>query len=397
MVSSLSSPVDDVRPAVPRVVRIGAALSWRLLAMAAALYVLGTIASYLAGLVVPVAIALLLAALLAPAVDYLVKWKVPRGVAIAQVMVGALVLLGGLLTFVVVAFVNGLPGLIDQLTRSLDAISAWLTTGPLQLTERQLDEFFAQFTAMLRENQAAITTGALTTAATVGETLIQVLLVIFTLVFLLRDGSMIWRFLLGAAPGTIRPRVDVAGRRGLAALVNYVHATIVVALVDAIGIGIGLAVLGVPLVVPLAALVFLGAFIPILGAVVAGSVAVLIALAAKGPVIALLLTAIVVAVMQLESHLLQPLLLGRAVKLHPLAVILVITAGLLTAGIAGALLAVPLLAVLNASIRSLHSQAAEHANQPVDTSPPATVDKAISDEGDGSKQVPGGEPGEVTR
>lgn len=393
MATSLTSPVDDVRPAVPRAVRIGAALSWRLVAMAAALYVLGTVASYLAGLVVPVAIALLLAALLAPAVDYLVKWKVPRGLAIAQVMVGGLMLLGGLLTFVVVAFVNGLPGLIDQLTRSLDAISAWLTTGPLQLTERQLDEFFAQFTTMLRENQAAITTGALTTAATVGETLIQVLLVIFTLVFLLRDGSVIWRFLLGAAPGTIRTRVDVAGRRGLAALVNYVHATIVVALVDAIGIGIGLAVLGVPLVVPLAALVFLGAFIPILGAVVAGSVAVLIALAAKGPVIALLLLAIVVAVMQLESHLLQPLLLGRAVKLHPLAVILAITAGLLSAGIAGALLAVPLLAVLNASIRSLHSQADEHANQlddtePADTSQPATADEEISDEGGHSEQVP---------
>ncbi|GAA5122459.1 hypothetical protein GCM10025762_44690 [Haloechinothrix salitolerans] len=145
--------------------------------------------------------------MLAPAVDVLVKWKVPRGVAIAQVMVGALVLLGGLLTFVVIAFVNGLPGLVDQLLQSLADINAWLTTGPLQLTERQLDEYFAQFSTMLRENQAAITTGVLTTAATVGETLIQLLLVIFTLVFLLRDGSMICPGMAAMSPlSTRRPR-----------------------------------------------------------------------------------------------------------------------------------------------------------------------------------------------
>lgn len=362
MTSSLTPQIDDIRSIVPRALRIGAALSWRLLAVAAALYVLGTVAGYLAALVVPVAIALLLAALLNPAVNYLIRLKVPRGLAIAQVVVGGLVVLGGLLTFVVITFVNGLPGLIDQLTQSLNTLSAWLTTGPLQLTERQLQDFFDQFTTMLQENQAAITTGALTTAANVGETLVQILLVLFTLVFLLHDGRRIWRFLLQAAPGTIRTRVDVAGRRGLAALVSYVRATIVVALVDAVGIGIGLAVLGVPLVVPLASLVFLGAFVPIIGAVVVGGVAVLIALVANGPIVALILLGIVIAVMQLESHLLQPLLLGRVVELHPLAVVVAIAAGLLVSGIAGALLAVPLLAVLNSGIRSLLSEADEHVS-----------------------------------
>jgi putative heme transporter len=145
----------------------------------------------------------------------------------------------------------------------------------------------------------------------------------------------------------------LAGRRGFAALVSYVRATAAVALVDAVGIGIGLAVIGVPLVIPLSALVFLTAFVPIIGAVLAGVVAVLIAMVTNGFVAALLVLAVVIGVNQLESHVLQPFLLGRAVRLHPLAVVFAIAAGLITAGIAGALLAVPLLAILNASIRSL--------------------------------------------
>ena len=198
----------------------------------------------------------------------------------------------------------------------------------------------------------------------------------FTLIFFLHGGAGIWQFLLSVIPSDSRSRVDVAGRRGLAALVAYVRATAVVAVVDAVVIGIGLAVLGVPLAVPLAALVFLGAFVPIIGAVVAGGVAVLIALVAQGPISALIVLGIIIAIMQLEGHVLQPLLLGRAVKLHPLAVVLAITTGLVVAGIAGALLAVPLLAVLNSGIRSLLSEADEHVDpedvhtsEPEDTGP----------------------------
>jgi putative heme transporter len=191
------------------------------------------------------------------------------------------------------------------------------------------------------------------------------------LIFFLHGGAGIWQYLLNVVPNHVRIRVDVAGRRGLAALVSYVRATAAVATVDALAIGIALTALGIPLAVPLAALVFLGAFIPIIGAVVAGGVAVLIALVAKGLVPALIVLGVVIAVMQLESHVLQPLLLGRAVKLHPLAVVLSIAAGLLVGGIAGALLAVPLLAVLNSGIRSLLSEADEHvAPEDVHTSEP---------------------------
>jgi predicted PurR-regulated permease PerM len=353
---------DDVHPLIPRVLRVTAALGWRLLVVVAALYVIGIVVSYLAAVVVPVAVALLLAALLSPAVHRLQVHGVPRGVATALVMVGGLAALGGVLTFVVVTFVRGVPALAAQLSTSVSTIGAWLTTGPLQLSARQLAGVQTQILDTLSANQSTITSGALATATTIGKTATETLLVLFTLIFFLHGGPAIWQYLLGVVPDDVRTRVDVAGRRGVSALVNYVRATAVVAIVDAVAIGIGLAVLGVPLAVPLAALVFLGAFIPIIGAVIGGGVAVLVALVANGPIAALIVLGIIVAVMQLEAHVLQPLLLGHAVKLHPLAVVLAIAAGLVVAGIAGALFAVPLLAVLNSGIRSLRSAADEHVD-----------------------------------
>jgi predicted PurR-regulated permease PerM len=361
----------DVGPAVPRVLRYTAAVGWRLLVVAATLYVIGIVFGYLAEVVIPIAIALLLAALLAPAVRWLHLRGVPRALATALVVIGGLAVLGAVLTFVIATFVRGAPALGAQLTTSINAVVNWLTTGPLHLSEQQLRNMQDGVLAALSANQESITTGAINTAATIGRLVAEILLTVFTLVFFLHGGNGIWHFLLRVVPGGVRTRVDVAGRRGLAALVSYTRATAVVAVVDAVAIGIGLAVLRVPLAVPLAALVFLGAFIPIIGAVVAGGVAVLIALAANGPISALIVLAIIIAVMQLEGHVLQPLLLGRAVKLHPLAVAIAIASGLLLAGIPGALLAVPLLAVLNSGIRSLLSEADEHVDpDAVSTSEP---------------------------
>jgi predicted PurR-regulated permease PerM len=198
-----------------------------------------------------------------------------------------------------------------------------------------------------------VTSGALSTATTFGNLLSGMLLMLFTLIFFLHDGRQIWLFLVRLVPRDLRTMVDVAGSRGFASLVGYVRATALVAVVDALGIGLGLEILRIPLAVPLAALVFLGAFVPIVGAVASGSVAVLVALVAKGWIAALLVLAVVLAVMQLEGNVMQPLLLGRAVRLHPLAVVLAISAGVVLSGIVGALLAVPLVAVLNSAIRSL--------------------------------------------
>ena len=238
---------DHVRPLVPRVLRVTAALGWRLLVVVAAAYVVGVIVARLAAVVVPVAVAVLLAALLAPAVSALQRHGVPRSGATVLVMVGGLSMLGGVLTFVVVTFVHGIPALAVQLSASVDTVVGWLATGPLQLSSAQLAGLQAQILITLSANQASITSGALTTAATLGETVAEMLLVVFVLIFLLHGGAGIWQFLLGVVPRDVRTRVDVAGRRGLAALVSYVRATAVVAVVDAAAIGIGLAVLGVPL------------------------------------------------------------------------------------------------------------------------------------------------------
>jgi predicted PurR-regulated permease PerM len=348
----------------------------------AALYVIVWVVGYLSVVVIPLSIALLLAALLAPAVAQLVSVKVPRGLAAAIVLIAGLAILGGLLTFVIVQFSAGLPQLQKQLNQSLQQIQDWLIFGPLHLRQEQLKEFINQAIGFLQNNQSSLTAGALTTASTVGEILTGFALTMFILIFFLSSGDQIWTFLVRGVPSNVRTRVDVAGRRGFASLVSYVRATAVVAVVDAVGIGIGLALIGVPLVIPLATLVFLGAFIPIIGAVIAGGVAVLVALVTNGVVGALIALAVVIAVMQLEGHVLQPLLLGRAVRLHPLAVVLAITVGLVTAGIPGALLSVPLLAVLNAGIRSLVHEVdpdpatvdvlADNAAQPNDADPTHT-------------------------
>jgi putative heme transporter len=349
------NPPDDVTGLVPTGLRVSAALAWRFIVIVAALYALIWVAGYFSQMLIPVAIALLLAALMAPGVERLVKWGVPRGVSALLVMIAGIAVLGGLLTFVITQFIDGLPQLQAQVSDSLTQIQDWLNDGPLHIRQDELKSFFNNIIDTIRDNQSAITEGALTTAATIGEILTGLLLTIFVLIFFLYDGAGIWKFLMRGVPARVRERTDVAGRRGFGALVSYVRATAAVALVDAVGIGIGIAIVGVPLVIPLAALVFLSAFVPIIGAVVAGTVAVLIALVANGFISALIVLAIVIGVMQLESHVLQPWLLGRAVRLHPLAVVLAIAVGLVAAGIAGALLSVPLLAVLNAGIKSLTS------------------------------------------
>jgi predicted PurR-regulated permease PerM len=205
----------------------------------------------------------------------------------------------------------------------------------------------------VKGNTAELPMRALSTAAALGSVVTEALLALFTLIFFLYDGALFWRFALRIVPTGIRDQVDLAGRRGFASLVSYVRGTVAVAFVDAFCIGIGIFAVGVPLALPLAALIFIGAFVPIIGAVVTGAVAVLIALVTKGFVAAVIVLAIVVGVMQLEGHVLQPFLLGRVVRLHPLAVVLAIAVGVQIAGIIGALLAVPILAVAKSAIGSV--------------------------------------------
>lgn len=341
----------DAADAVPWSLRVAAAASWRFLVVLTMLGVIAWTLGYLAQVTVPIGIALLLSALFAPLVERLVRWHVPRALATLVAIVVGLAVLGGVLALVITTVTASLPQLGDQVGASLARINNWLQHGPLHLP--QVQQLLDKAVSTIQGNTAELTGRVLSTAATVGGVLTEMLLTLFVLVFFLYSGNQVWRFLLRIVPVSLRDEIDVAGRRGFASLVSYVRATVAVACVDAVCIGVGIWLVGVPLAVPLAALIFIGAFVPIIGAVVTGAVAVLIALVANGFVAAGIVLAIVVAVMQLESHVLQPFLLGRAVRLHPLAVVLGIALGLEVAGIVGALLAVPILAVAKAAFGSL--------------------------------------------
>ncbi|MBY0441817.1 MAG: AI-2E family transporter [Mycobacteriaceae bacterium] len=340
----MRSSVDD--NSVEPIVRKTAAWAWRLVVIVAAVGVLLWVIRQLEIIVVPVLLALLLSALLVPAVDWLERRGLPRGAAVALILLSGFAFLGGILTFVISEFAIGLPDLVEQVTRSIDSSRRWLIEGPAHLSRQQIDTAGNAAIEALRNNQAKLTSGALSTAAAITELVTAAVLVLFTLIFFLYDGRNIWQRVTMIFPAAARDRVRVAGRAGYGSLVGYVRATFLVALTDAVGVGAGLAIMGVPLALPLASLVFLGAFIPLVGAVIAGFLAVVVALLAKGMVYALATLGLLIAVNQLEAHVLQPLVMGRAVAIHPLAVVLAISTGGVVAGIVGALLAVPTVAFL---------------------------------------------------
>lgn len=351
---SASRAVDD--DSVEPLVRKMAAWAWRLLVIALAIAVLLWGLWELEVIFIPVALATMVTALLLPAVDWLDRHRIPRGSAVALVLLGGAAVFGGILTFVVSQFVTGLPGLVEQVTKSIENLRKWLVEGPLHLSREQINSAGNTAITALRDNQEKLTTGALSTAATLTEIVTGALLMLFTVIFLLHGGREIFAFVTKLVPVASRERARAAGRAGFRSLIGYSRATFLVALVDAVGIGTGLAIMSVPLALPLASLVFLGAFIPLVGAVLTGSLAVVVALLAKGWIYALITFGVIIGVMQLEAHVLQPLVMGRAVSIHPLAVVLAISTGAVVAGIGGALLAVPAVALLNSSIRVLMAE-----------------------------------------
>ncbi|APE37721.1 AI-2E family transporter [Nocardia mangyaensis] len=354
-----SAPWRSDAEAVHPLVRKAAAWSWRLLIIFAAVLAVGMLVQKFDTVVIPLAIALLAAALLAPLVDWLQRVGIPRGLGVFVALVGSIGLLAGIMTFVVEQFIAGVPALSSEITDSVHKVQDWLINGPAHLSDEQIRNAGDTIVRTIQDNQDSLTSGALTTATAIGHIVAGAFLILFILIFFLYGGEQIWNFVTRVIPTAHREKVRTAGELGFGTLVGFVRATVVVAGVDAIGIGAGLAILHVPLALPLASLVFISAFIPIIGAFFAGFVAVFIALVTKGLVTALIVLGIIIAVMQLEGHVLQPLLLGRAVSIHPLAVVLAITAGLVVGGIAGALLAVPLIAVCNTAIRYLLAESPE--------------------------------------
>ncbi|AYF31346.1 AI-2E family transporter [Micromonospora tulbaghiae] len=362
-----SSTVSRDDTEVPHALRITAAWCWRLIVIGIVTWALIKIIGTISIVIIPLTVALLLSALLAPAVGWLLRARLPRSLATGVVLVGGLAAVVGTLTLVVNEFIKGVPELSEKSSEGIRQIQDWFKTGPLHLSDSQLDRYINEAQNWINGNTERFTSGALSTAATLAEVLTGTVLVLFATFFFLRDGNSIWRFLVRLLPVAARWKVDDAGRASWATLGAYVRATVLVAFIDAVGIGIFLMLFDIPFAFPLAALVFLGAFIPIVGAFLSGVVAVLVALVDSGPVTALIILGAVVGVQQVEGHVLQPLIMGRAVAIHPLAVIIGIAAGVVLAGIAGALVAVPLIAVVNTAVRRLAARTVP------DTPPDAVV------------------------
>jgi len=365
---------NELTDGLPRGLRVATAYSWRLLVIAAALGVGVWLVIQLKLLVIPMLVAILITALLFPAFQWMLRHKVPRWLSIVVCALGAIAVVVGLVWLVVWQISREWSMVQDRTVAAVEQFRQYLIEGPLGLSAAEIDDFLSQAWVFVQEQAEILLSGALAIGTTVGHVATGAVLAFFILLCLLADGAGIWRWATRLFPKRARLAVDGAGRAGWVTVVNYARTQLLVATIDATGIGLGAYFLGVPLAIPVAVLVFLGAFIPIVGAVLSGTVAVFLALVYNGPWTALWMLVVVLGVQQLEGHVLQPLLMGSAVKVHPLAVVLVVAGGAMIAGIPGALFAVPIAAFINVvavylSSRSWETGVSPHGDLIWDTVP----------------------------
>ncbi|MGW1253931.1 AI-2E family transporter [Streptomyces sp. NPDC002513] len=350
--------------AVPWGVRVAAEAGWRLLVLAGTVWVLMRVISAVQLVVFAFVCALLITALLQPTVARLRRHGVPRGPATAMTAVLGFVVMGLIGWFVTWQVMENIDSLSNQIQDGIDELRNWLLNSPFHVTDKQINEIAKSLREAIGANTDQITSTGLEGVTVIVEALTGILLTMFSTLFLLYDGRRIWEWTLKLVPAAARPGVAGAGPRAWRTLTAYVRGTVIVALIDAIFIGLGIYFLNVPMAVPLAVFIFLFSFIPLVGAVASGALAVVVALVTQGVFTAIMTLAVVLAVQQIEGHILQPFILGRAVKVHPLAVVLSVTAGGIVAGIGGAVVAVPLVAVTNTVVGYLRSYANAVPHQP---------------------------------
>ncbi|GIH04933.1 hypothetical protein Rhe02_30000 [Rhizocola hellebori] len=336
----------------PMLVRVAVGAGSFLL-LAAAVYVLASVAARLASLVIALAAALLIAALLEPVVQLLQRARLGRGLS---ALVSVLLLMAAFVAPVVLLWSLASSQYSELAQRFRDGAEQ-LRAGAsrvLPLTDSRIDQALNE---MQLRFQAGLLSGVLSGALTVAEIVTAAIVTLFVAFFLLKDGPAMWRWLLDQLPRRTRPLLEDLGPPSWDTLTRYLRGILIVAVIDAVGIGIALALIGVPFTIALALLVLVGGFVPYIGATVSGGVAVLVALAANGPVDALLVLIAVLAVQQIEGNLLEPFIVGYQVRLHPVAVVIAVFAGALLAGVAGAIMAVPLVAVAYRVVRVLRERA----------------------------------------
>lgn len=345
-----SPPHDDP---VPRWLRYGAAIAWRVLAIVAAVAITVYALAYLRVVVLPVIIAILLSTVLRPPTRWLARRHFSDGLAAATVMVVAIVLLASAVALAGAAVARQFSDLADSVQDGAREAGDALAQPPFNLSKADIREKIDESVDKLSESSSELTGGALHGAVLVGEAFTGFIITVLLLFFFLKDGPGIWRWVVETCGGRQRRRLDELARRCYAALSGYVRGLVLVGVVDASLIGLGLLILGVPLVAPLMLLTFFGAFVPLIGAFFAGLAAVLIALVSGGLGTALIVLGLVIAVQQIEGHLLYPIIMGRTVNIHPIAIILALAIGGILAGIIGVFISVPIVTVAATALHYL--------------------------------------------
>jgi putative heme transporter len=346
-------PTDRPPPdeAVRYGLRVAAGYAWRTIAVAAAVYLVFVALGRVSFVAVAVFVGLLITALLRPLTDWLAQW-LPRGAAVAIALIQAVVVVSGMVTFVATSAVGQFGRLIGQFATGIREIDALLSGPPLRLPAGQLNRLTSQAVAWLAENRGEVAARAANEAGVVAELFTGLALAVFCSLFFLHSGERMWGWVVGQLP-VRRGRWDAAARAGWTAFAGYTRGVVFVAVSNATLVGIALTLLKVPLSLPLSLLVLLGAFIPLIGAPIALAFATLVALAGRGPLTALAVLVLIVVIGQIEGHVLQPMIMSRAVKLHPVVVAVSVACGTVLAGIIGAVVAVPMVAVAWATFAQL--------------------------------------------
>jgi predicted PurR-regulated permease PerM len=339
---------------VPRWLQTGAAWSWRLLLLAIVLYVLARVAALLYLVVVPCAAAILLTALLQPLTARLRRRGMRPLAATWCTVLLAIAALAAAVWLVTARVQAEYPSLVAQFKHTTTQVQAWLAGPPFHLHTGNLQKLSNDAVKYLSQHKSAVEGAAVTGSKIVVEILAGVVLCFFVSFFLIKDGDRIWRWLTSRLGSERKRRADLAGNAAWQAIVYYVRGTVTIAAIHAVVMGITLTIIGAPLVAPLALFTFVAAFVPLVGVLAAGALALLVVLATKGWIAAVIVLAVMVVMNQLEGHLLQPQVVGKMVRLHPLAVILVLAVGGVVAGIAGAVVAVPITAAVTRAARALH-------------------------------------------
>ena len=351
--------------------RTAADYSWRLIAVGFVAYWVVILAHQLTLVVVPFLIALAVTALLKPVFNMIRRRGVNRGLTTVLTVLAAFAVLGGIITLVVVRAAEQAPQLGNEINKLLPHIKRWLITGPLHLNAKSVNNLSTTITNTITKNSSKIASTALSTGREALNLVAGLLEVIFSTIFLLYDGEKVWRFVIKIVPSQERDRVDVAGRAAWTTLSHYVRGTLVVATFHGTVMAITLTLLGVPLAFPLAVIIALGSFIPLVGAIITGVLAVGVAGLSKGLAAAIIVVAVLIVDGQIEGHVLQPFVIGRYVRVHPLAVVIALASGGLLFGIFGAFAAVPFVACLNTGIHAARNFSPASTPREGDKIPPA--------------------------